>query len=71
VNDDLLEQIFSFLVSDFSGYALKMVLGHENSEGQEELFRRMLKKPHMDRACFNRVFEDQVVSLKDAYRMNM
>ncbi|MEE4241018.1 MAG: acyl-CoA dehydrogenase [Desulfopila sp.] len=70
VDDDLLGQIFSFLIRDFSKYALEMVLGHENSEKQEELFGKMLLKPHQDRQSFLRVFEGQVLSLRDSYTMN-
>ena len=69
VDDDLLEQIFIFLISDFSSYALKMVLGYENSTKQEEFFNEMIKKPNMDKDCFARVFKNQVLSLKDCYRM--
>lgn len=70
VDDDLLEQIFTFLVSDFSQYALKMVLGYENSEEQEKIYKQMIKKPHKDKDSFSRVFADQVMSLKDVYSMN-
>jgi len=70
VDADLLEQIFKFLISDFSSYALKMVVGYENSADQEEIFRKMIMKPAMDKECFTRVFEEQVLCLKDSYIMN-
>ena len=69
INDDLLEQIFSCIVSDFSKYALNMVLGHENTESQEEIFKSMMKKPNLDKKRFARVFDEQVMVLKDTYRM--
>jgi len=71
VDDDLLEQIFSFLIRDFSNSALQMVLGYDNSDEQEEIFKKMIIKPKRDQDAFNRVFQEQVLSLKDAYRMNM
>jgi acyl-CoA dehydrogenase len=69
VDDDLLAQIFGFLIRDFSKYALEMVLGHQNSEQQEEIYRKMLVKPHQDRQSFMRVFEKQVLPLRDSYTM--
>ncbi len=71
VDDDLLEQIFSFLIRDFSNYALQMVLGYDNSDEQEEIFKKMIIKPKRDQDAFNRVFQEQVLTLKDAYRMNL
>jgi acyl-CoA dehydrogenase len=69
VDDDLLEQIFDFMVKDFSGFALQMVLGHENSSAQEDLFRAMIQKPATDPQGFSRVWQ-QVLALKDRYRIN-
>jgi acyl-CoA dehydrogenase len=70
VDDDLLEQIFSFLVKDFSSFALQMVLGQENAPAQEELFNRMIRKPAADPARFERVWQGQVLALKGQYEMN-
>ncbi len=67
IDDDLLEQIFGFLIRDYSSYALKMVVGYENSAKQEEIYRRMIMKPAMAKGSFNRVFEKQVLVLKDSY----
>ncbi|MFH1057071.1 MAG: acyl-CoA dehydrogenase [Pseudomonadota bacterium] len=63
---DLVGQIFDFLVRDFSGGALRMVLNYANSAAQEELYRAMLKKPAQDPAGFDRVWQGQVLPLKDA-----
>ena len=67
---DLLEQIFAFLVRDFSAFALQMILSYENSPEQESLFQAMIKKPGKDTGSFNRVWSEQVFSLRDQYRMN-
>ena len=66
---DVLEQIFTFLVKDFSAFALQMVLSHENSVEQEEIFHKMIKKPVEDKEGFGRVW-DSVYGLKDQYIMN-
>lgn len=67
---DVLEQIFTFLVKDFSAYALQMILSHENSDAQEEIFNKMIKKPVKDGDGFSRVWTEQVLALRDQYTMN-
>ncbi len=66
LGDALIDQIFAFLVKDFSGFALRMVLGYDNSDRQEEIFRTMIKKPGRDKMSFGRVW-DMVYALKDQY----
>ncbi len=66
---DLLEQIFTFLVKDYSAFALKMILGYDNSAAQEEIFYKMIKKPAQDKEGFGRVWES-VYSIKDQYVMS-
>mgnify|MGYP000548434348 CR=1 FL=1 len=66
----LLEQIFTFLVQDFSRAALQMILGFDNSPEQEAIYREMLKKPVADNDGFNSVWQEQVYALRDTYVMN-
>ncbi len=67
---DVLEQIFVFLVKDFSSFSLQMILGHDNTENQEEIFQQMIKKPVSDPSGFENVWQQHVYSLKDKYTMN-
>jgi acyl-CoA dehydrogenase len=67
-NKDILEQIFTFLVKDYSAFALQMILSHENSVEQEAIFNKMIKKPVKDNEGFQRVW-DSVLALKDQYVM--
>jgi len=60
------EQIFAFLIRDFSGFALSMVLNHRNSADQEAIFQAMIKKPARDETGFSRVW-GMVYDLKDRY----
>ncbi|SDO63326.1 acyl-CoA dehydrogenase [Desulforhopalus singaporensis] len=66
---DVIEQIFSFMVRDFSEYSLRMVLNYENSPAQQEIFRQMIKKPVRDEECFARVWR-KVYDLRGQYTMN-
>lgn len=70
VDDDLLNQIFSFMVSDYAQYALAHMANFVNSPVQESLLQKMLKKPMLDLAQRDRVWEEQVFSLRDQYKMN-
>jgi acyl-CoA dehydrogenase len=67
---DVIEQIFSLLVKDYSGYALQMILSHDNSEGQEKIYNTMIKKPVNDSEGFERVWQ-KVYGHRDTYTMNM
>ena len=69
VDSDILEQIFSFLVCDFSAAALKMIVGQDNSPAQEEIFRQMLQKPVKDDQGWQRLWQ-VVYDHKDRYVMN-
>lgn len=64
---DVLEQIFVFLVKDFSSFSLQMILGHDNTESQEEIYQQMIKKPVSDPSGFENVWQQYVYSLKDQY----
>ena len=70
VEGSLLEQIFTFMVQDFSRAALQMILGFENSGEQEKLYREMIRKPKIDRAGFDKVWTENVYDLRDQYVMN-
>jgi acyl-CoA dehydrogenase len=70
VDDDLLDHIFDVLVRDFSRHALSLHAKPSSTPQQMELCLRMLRKPVVDAARFERVWQGQVYPLKDAYEMN-
>ena len=69
IDGDLVEQIFSLLICDFSAAALKMIVDQENSPAQEEIFRQMLQKPVKDDQGWQRLWQ-VVYAHKDRYIMN-
>ncbi|TKB10011.1 acyl-CoA dehydrogenase [Desulforhopalus sp. IMCC35007] len=69
-DSDVIEQVFSFLIKDYSRFALQMILSYENSPEQEKTFNRMIKKPVNDIEGFERVWE-RVYAHRDQYIMNM
>lgn len=70
VPDELLDQIFDFMVRDFSSFALKVLYHPLTTERQIALCREMIKSPIHDNQRFEAVWKNQVITLKDAYTMN-
>jgi len=70
LDDDILNEIFKFIIKDFSGYAMHMVTNYENTPEQEHMYMQMFKKPILDKARFERVWDKYVYALKDQYVMN-
>lgn len=70
VNDDLINQIFAFMIGDYAQYALAQLSNFVNTPAQEELLRKMLKKPVLDPEQRDRVWREQVSTLAGQYIMN-
>ena len=66
---DLLNQIFDVFVRDFSVYATELYGKPANSETQRELIRDLIQAPVADPEQFEKVWQKQVYSLRDQYRM--
>ena len=69
VDDDLLEEIFDFMVRDFSKYALNIHMKPGNSEKQKELSLKIIRTPVPNPARFEKIFMDHVYALKGTYAM--
>lgn len=71
VEDDLLDQIFDFMIRDFSTYALNLYNHPQCSTVQMAQCMKMIKKPANDPGGrFDRIWFDNVYTLKDVYEMN-
>ena len=57
VGDDVLDQIFDFLVRDFSKFALQLYSKTSSTSRQRFFCRRMIRKPVVDHARFERVWK--------------
>ncbi|MBM3124885.1 MAG: acyl-CoA dehydrogenase [Chloroflexi bacterium] len=69
VDEDTIDQIFDFMVRDFSKYGLQLYGKPSTTSGQMEWCLKMIRKPAVDAARFNRVWLGSVLALKDAYEM--
>ena len=67
VDEDLLEQVFDFMVRDMSAHALNIYSKTSSSEKQRELALEIIRAPVADPARFDRVWQKRVYALKGAY----
>ncbi|MDW7739771.1 MAG: acyl-CoA dehydrogenase [Bacillota bacterium] len=65
----LVDQIFDFMVRDFSKFALNLYSKASTSETQMAYLQQMFKKPAVDTDQFNKVWNEQVLSLRGSYEM--
>ena len=70
VEDAFLDQIFDFMVRDFSKFALQIYSKTSSTDAQMGICMKMIKKPAVDPERFNRIWEEHVYSLKGAYQIN-
>ena len=70
MEDDIMDQIFDFMVRDFSKFALQLYSKTGSTEQQMKLCLKMIKKPVKDLERFKRVWEKHIAVLDGAYEMN-
>ena len=69
IGDDLLDQIFDFMVRDLSKFALQLFSQPSSTEKQMACCQRMIRKAVHDPARYERVWKEQVAPLSGAYEM--
>jgi acyl-CoA dehydrogenase len=70
VDDDLLDQIFEFMVRDVSEHALQLLSQPSTTDAQIAACREMIRRPQRDPGRYDRVWETHVEPLSGAYAMN-
>ena len=70
IEDDLVDQIFDFLVRDFAKFALQLYSKQSSTPKQMEYYQKMLKKPAANPERYQRIWQDHVLAAKNAYEMN-
>ena len=70
VEDDIMDQIFDFMVRDFSKFALQLYSKTTATDAQMALCMKMINKSVKDPKRFHRVWENHVIGLNGAYQMN-
>ncbi len=69
MDEALIDQIFDFMVRDFSKFALQLYSKPSSSEAQMAQCLKMIKKPVVDAPRYDSVWESHVQAMKDQYRM--
>ena len=67
---EVLDQIFDFMVRDFSAYALEFHNKPSSTEAQMDYARRMIRKPFVDDVRYQKVWEEHVYTMRGQYEMN-
>ena len=67
IDAGLLDQIFNFIVRDFSHYALELLCKFINTPDQERNIRQMIVKPIINPAQSRRVWQEHVLSCGGQY----
>jgi acyl-CoA dehydrogenase len=70
VDDDLVDQIFDFMIRDFSRFALQLHSKQSSTPAQMDYCMKMIRKAAVDTERYMRVWENHVYALKDKYEMN-
>ncbi len=70
LEDDLIEQIFDFMIRDFSKFALQLYSKTSSTKIQQLLCLKMIQKPVVDALRYERIWGKYVYSLKGNYAMH-
>jgi len=70
IDEVLIDQIFDFIIRDFSKFALEMYNKQSSTEKQMEYCMRMIQKPAVDAVRTKTIWKDYVYANLDAYEMN-
>ncbi len=70
IGNDITDQIFDFMVRDFSKFALQLYSKPSTSSKQMDFCMKMIRKPAVDDARYERVWDNHVYTLKGVYEMN-
>ena len=70
IDDDIIDQIFDFMVRDLSKFALQLYSKSITTNMQRQICLMMIKKPTIKKDRFSRIWEKYVYTLKDQYVMN-
>lgn len=69
VEDDLLDEIFDFMVRDFSKFALNIYSKPSSTDDQKDFCMKMIKAPVVNEDRFNKIWKDYAFAMKGQYVM--
>lgn len=69
ISDELLDQLFDFMIRDFSKFALQLYTKTTSTRLQRLFCKCMIRKPTVNHRRFERIWQEHVLSLKNCYMM--
>ena len=70
VEDDLIDQIFDFMVRDFSKFAVELHGKQSSTHAQMEYCLKTVRKSAVDKARYENTWQHPIHALKDIYEMD-
>jgi len=70
LDKEVLDQIFDFMIRDFSKFALQLSQKSGVTEEQSALCMKMIKNPARDLERYRRVWDNHIAPLVDAFEQN-
>ncbi len=70
LGNDLLEQVFDFMIRDFSKFALQLSQKPGTTDEQAALCLKMIKNPVRDTERYRQVWDNHIAPLVDAFEQN-
>jgi len=67
IDKKLLEQIFNFMIRDFSKFAMQLYSKTSSTAIQKRICKKMIFKPKRDDEIFNSIYSNHVLALVDKY----
>ncbi|MBF0351662.1 MAG: acyl-CoA dehydrogenase [SAR324 cluster bacterium] len=69
VEEDLMEEIFDFMIRDFSKHALTLYSKTSNSDLQKKMALELIKSPAFRQERFDKIWKNYIYSMKAQYSM--
>lgn len=70
ISDEVMNQMFDMFVRDFSAFAVDLYGKPNNTDAQVEKIQKMIRRPVVNQAEFEKVLNEEVYSLVDVYHQN-
>ncbi len=70
IEDDVVDQIFDFMVRDLSKFALQLYSKPSSTEAQMAFCMKLVRKAHVDEERYGRVLQRHVYSMNGVYEMS-
>ena len=68
--EEMIDQIFDFMIRDFSKYSTQLYSKPSSTKEQQEHALKILHTPILNQERFDKIYNEDILSLVDKYEMN-